>query len=38
MVRIHAGEPNFGFNNLEAQWAFIVQILYLAVAWAHRTY
>jgi hypothetical protein len=38
VVRIHAGEPTFWFNDLEAQWAFIVQILYLAVAWTHRTY
>ena len=32
------GEPFFRFNNLEAQPSFIVQILYLGVAWTRRTY
>jgi hypothetical protein len=33
-----AAEPFFRFNNLEAQRAFIVQILYLGVARTRRTY
>ena len=30
------GEPTFRFNDLEAQLALIVQILYLGVVWALR--
>jgi hypothetical protein len=34
----YEGEPNFRFNDLEVQLAFIVQILYFGIAWTRRTY
>ena len=37
MVRIHAGEPSFRFNSLESAVSLFVQILYMGVAWTHRS-